>query len=161
MNYYEKITFTPTLDANTETSDTFKRLAWVEDVACTILNHTKEDCCFTIRKILETLIEADRFDLLPGNQCGKTGDEVNLNHLIGAATSKFRKAVGSKGLCYWGQIGILQNWVKVPLASEHRPELGEEEGKIDCRLVEFYYFFVNPDLLREYYTKGLLPKSTR
>ena len=67
MKYYQKITFKPSMKVDDKSDADERREAWLEEVACAILNHTKEDCCLKVRSILE-MLRGDLWGGLPGER---------------------------------------------------------------------------------------------
>lgn len=149
MKYYQRIDFIPSLKVDEDSSPEEKREAWLEEVACAVLNHTKEDCCLRVRQVLELLVEVNRADLLPG----KKERYYPIDQLVGGASIKMRNATDS--FTKIGQIAVAQCHATIPKAGNDDVPFSPS----DSRKVDLYYFLVNPDTLRDLYKKGTLPRS--
>ena len=153
MKYYAHIEFVPSMKVDDKSDADDKRLAWLEEVACAILNHTKEDCCLRVRHILEMLVEAKRVDLLPG----KKGKYTPIDRLTGGAASKLRAAFDDYILI--NQIAIVRGSICVPTSKFIEKNIIKRTSVRDTRYLDLYYFIVNPDTLRDLYKNGTLPRS--
>lgn len=157
MHYYENIEFKPVLKLDMGKKATRgPPFAWLEAVACTILNHTKEDCCITLRKVMELLIEAGRTDLLPGDQTGKKAEEINVGSLLGTATNMVQSVMRSRDHMYCGQIGIIINYMTVPPPESFFEVKGDKPAETEAHNITFYYFHLNPKETKKMFKEGNL-----
>ncbi|VGO11873.1 hypothetical protein PDESU_00420 [Pontiella desulfatans] len=141
MKYYQKIEFVPSMKLDKDSCPDEKREAWLEEVACAILNHTKEDCCLKVRQVLEMLVEANRADLLTGSK----DKYYSIDQLVGGATKKMRSL---DEVVQINQITVVRCEAWVPTTKREKP-----------RIVDLYYFLLNPDEVSDLHKKGTLPKS--
>ena len=149
MKYYEMITFTPKYDPGKDNKSPlgrrFHNVAWAEQVACAILNHLKEDCCFRASKVLELLVEIDRLDLLPGDRSGKSTDEIESWKLSGAASKKFTSAFNGTDHLYFSEVAIIKHTENILL---------DAGGSYKSNL---YHFMLHPDDIAKMQRLGKLP----
>jgi len=108
---------------------------------------------------MEILVEAGRTDLVPGNHKGKTADEIDVGKTLGAAKNKIWTALRRHEHLYLGQIGIIVNSVEIPPPDENMTSNTEHSQIQTNRHVTLFYFLLNPEVLKEMYKQGKLPKS--
>ncbi len=70
MKFYENVTFEPELSSAIRNVDEWEKdkirlTAWIEEVGCAVLAHVHEDVLLTAQKLVLTLDECGRLDLIP------------------------------------------------------------------------------------------------